>query len=348
MRADDPLFSDSFDRPNYKPMGLVATEPTAEQTSEFMIGDVSVAIILLESNGAIDPDTEDWSNEDPDHPGVDRVEMVVSKIQEGLDWWTEREPKAHLRWTYHTYIVPTSYEPITRHLSDEDLWVKEAMEYFGYTSGNRFDRVEAFDHDLRTSDGTDWAFTIFVVDSLNDEDGYFADIGWFAWAYNPGPYFMMNYRNANNYKDHMDYITAHETGHIFGARDQYASACPTDYFCTIRSGFLQVETQNCDRPACLSDVPSIMRFRLAAYNNGEVDPYGRGQVGWRDEDKDGILDAIDSDYNPEIDTDRDGIVDYWDYCPNRPGTPNLMGCPLRGGGGCGPGRGRGVACAMAW
>ncbi len=193
---DEPLFSDCRDCYDYEPMEVATTESITEETSGFMIGDVSVAIILLESNGAIDPDTEDWDNEDPDHPGVDRVEMAISKTQEGLEWWTERETRAHLTWTYHTYIIPTSYEPITRHLSDEDLWVKEAMEYFGYTSGSRSERVEAFNNDLRISDGTDWAFIIFIVDSLNDEDGYFPDPGWFAWAFTN--YFVMNYRNPNN------------------------------------------------------------------------------------------------------------------------------------------------------
>ncbi len=145
----------------------------------------------------------------------------------------------------------------------------------------------------------------------------------------------------------MSYITAHETGHVFGARDQYQKVCPTDYWCTIKSGYLRVENQNCDVPSpytCLSDVPSIMRFRLSAYNDGEVDPYGRGQVGWRDEDNDNILDAIDSDYNPDTDTDGDGIVDYWDNCPNWPGRPSRRGCP--GGGGGGGGRRR--LLIMAW
>jgi hypothetical protein len=34
---------------------------TPEDTGEFMLGRVGVTVVLLESNGQIDPSTEDWT-----------------------------------------------------------------------------------------------------------------------------------------------------------------------------------------------------------------------------------------------------------------------------------------------
>ncbi len=339
-----PIINDAIILPDDEPIGIMATEPTTQQTSEFMIGDVSVAIILMESNGTIDPNLENWDAE--------RVDMVISEIKNGLNWWAEKESKANLKFTYHIHIIETSYEPISRVSTDRRLWINEAMEYFGYTSGAYYTRVRNFDNDLRNSDGTDWAFTIFVVDSLNDSDGKFKD-GFFAFSFIGGPLFVMTYDNAGYTIDNMDAVTAHETGHIFRAADQYSGAwfCNEDSDCCSTHGYLQVENQNCNRDACLSDVPSIMRGGVLPFTNGNIDYYARGQVGWRDEDNDKILDAIDSDYNPDSDTDGDGIVDYWDNCPNVSGIPLRMGCPfIIRHKDCGPmpEMGRWVSCMTVW
>jgi len=360
MSAYDIPIDDFFIPEDYRPMGYVP-EGSATYTNDFMFGDVSVVVIFMESNGAIDEDTEDWSNEDEDYPGVDRKEMVMSKIQDGLNWWAEREPRAHLTWTFHEFetgenytIISTSYEPITRPSWDQKLWVTEAMDYFGYTSEPYYvDNVRVFDDDIRNADGTDWAFTIFVVDSLNDLDGKFAN-NKIAVACSNGPHLMMTYDNGGNCIKNMNAILAHETGHIFGATDQYenAPACNEASDCSKLYGYLHVENQNCEIAACLMDVSSIMKHSVDAYENGDVDTYGRGQVGWRDADEDDILDVIDADYPdwygyPRSDSDGDGIIDYWDDCPNTPGIPERMGCPSGGGGGgCGLWWNR--KCMMAW
>lgn len=323
---------DYVTKDGYAIRDLIAHEPTSTETSLFMIRDTSVAIILMESNGSIDPNLEDWDEV--------RKNQVISEIQAALDWWAEKDPYTFVTWTYHVYTVPTSYEPITHLSTEEHLWVNEAMAYFGYTSDDYFTyKVRDFDDDLRKSDGTDWAFTIFVVDSLNDVDGKFED-GWFAWAFgspsNPGPLMAMTYDNGGYTIDRMDAVAAHEIGHIFGAADEYTGAyhCDEHSDCYECYGYLHVENQNCMQ-GCLINVPCIMKDPIFAFTNGDLCEYTRGQVGWRDEDGDNILDAIDSDYNPDTDTDGDGIVDYWDNCPNRPGIPERMGCPARRrGGGC--------------
>ncbi len=149
-------------------MGLfAAASPT--RTSDYMYGNISVAVILPESNGSIDPNSEDWTQEE--------IDNVYAEIQDGLNWWvTNKHFLAKVNFVVHEPLVlNTGYEPITRPaFPDEEYWINETMAYLGYNSGSYFSRVRAYENDLRIEDNTDWAFTIFVVDSSNDEDGMFA------------------------------------------------------------------------------------------------------------------------------------------------------------------------------
>ncbi|MFZ3384618.1 MAG: Ig-like domain-containing protein, partial [Candidatus Methanoperedens sp.] len=257
-------------------------------TSEYMIGDIAVGIIFLESNGTKDINSEDWDNIEESR--------VVSEIKDGLNWWAAREPNAKLTFAYDIhYKLPTGYEPIKHPQSDESLWITDAMANLGYTRYPYFfDNVQDYDNAIRTKLNTDWAYTIFVVDSSNDIDGMFSD-GYFAYAYLGGPFTVMTYKNDGYGIENMDAVIAHETGHIFYANDQYYEAQQP---CTKITGYLAIENQNSAYPwgACLSNVDSIMRSQISPYTSGALDSYARQQVGWRDIDSDGILDIID--FNP--------------------------------------------------
>lgn len=260
-------------------------------TSEYLIGDVAVGIIFLESNGSIDIDKEDWTGTEESN--------VISEIQAGLNWWAAREPKAKLTFTYDIhYQVPTPYEPINRPAdpsgaNGESLWVADAMSNLSYTKfPSYFDNVYGYDNSIRKLADADWAFTIFVVDSSKDPDGLFAD-GYFAYAYLGGPFVIMTYDNDGYGIANMDAVTAHETGHIFYALDQYTEAGTP---CTGTSGYLAIQNQNSAYPypgACFSNVGSIMRSQVAPYTNGLLDAYARQQVGWKDSNTNGIFDIID-------------------------------------------------------
>ena len=89
-----------------------------------MLGDVWVTVVLLESNGTIDANREDWT--------LTERNNVKSQVQQGLQWWqdtlaahprlpvTSKEPVAfHMDFTYADNPVATGYEPITRS-SNED------------------------------------------------------------------------------------------------------------------------------------------------------------------------------------------------------------------------------------
>lgn len=287
----DELVYDAFAPPDL-PKGQVQSlsptiaEPDYYHTSEFMIGTVAVGIILPESDGSIDPSSEDWTEEE-------RLQ-VYTEIVAATDWWATREPDAQLTFVYDDHYsqpVPTSYEPISRPQSEQYLWIKEVMDNLGYNRTTAyFTQVRDYVNDLRDTYQTDWAFAFFVVDSSNDADNYFAN-GYFAYAYLGGPFSVMTYGN-NGYGIHnMDAVAAHEMGHVFLALDQYSSA---RIGCDVRAGYLNVENQNSLYGSCASNEPSIMRGQVWPYRNGDIDPYARGQIGWRDSDGDGVLDPVDT------------------------------------------------------
>jgi len=260
--------------------------PGYYQTSDYMIGDVAVGIILPESDGSADPSTEDWTTEER--------QLVYSEIVAACNWWAAREPRANLRFFYDDHCsnpVSTRYEPINHPHSEQGLWIGDVMGKLGYSASSYFTRVRDYNNALRQAYGTDWAFTIFVVDSSNDGDNYFPD-GYFAYAYLGGPFTVMTYGNNGYGPSNMDAVTAHEMGHIFLALDQYYSARQP---CTRRSGYLSVENQNSLYGGCSSNEPSIMRGQVWPYTQGAVDPYAGGQIGWWDSNANGVLDPVDTD-----------------------------------------------------
>jgi len=252
-------------------------------TSEYMLGDISVAIVLPESDGSIDRNQENWASSD--------ITKVVSEITEGVNWWRSREPNADLRFWIHWIKVDTAYEPISRPSTDDYLWINDVMNKLGYTSGYYITKVQSYANDVRASDGTDWAFVIFVAHSWWDDfwgDGEFAD-GWFAYARLGGPYMVMTWSNNGYGINNMDAVTAHEMGHVFYALDEYHGSgdSPSD-----RSGYLNVENQN-HQDGGSSNVPCIMRGLVSPYTTGSVCQYTHGQVGWRDSNSNGIMDILD-------------------------------------------------------
>ena len=255
--------------------------PNYTESSQFMIGSVAVGIIFPESDGTTDPSTEDWTD--------GKQSLVVSEIASALNWWAEREPAAQLSVVYDTpHTEPTAVEPISRPYTDQSLWVADTMTALGFSGYSYFDQVRAYNDYLRQTYHTDWAFTIFVVDSANDSDNRFSD-GYFAYAYLGGPFMVMTYGNNGYGIGNMDAVATHEMGHIFRALDQYAAA---NVACDAQSGYLQIENQN-SQQGCAIDEPSIMRGQISPYANGQIDEYARGQIGWWDSDGNGMLDPVD-------------------------------------------------------
>jgi hypothetical protein len=245
--------------------------PGYYDTSEYLIGSVGVGLIFLESNGVIDPNTENWNSTE--------ITNVQNQITQALNWWVSQNQWASLSYVLDIHTaIPTSYEPIIHpsamtNPTYEKLWVSEAMASLGYSSGDWMQRTRDYVNAMRTAKGTDWALTVYLVDSSNDVGGDFSD-GYFAYAYLGGPYIVMTYDNDGWGISCMNQVMAHEFAHIFWATDEYDGY--TEY-----SGYLNAA--DVEGSGCLMDINTLM------LSSGT-----RLQVGWRDTDGDTIQDIVDT------------------------------------------------------
>jgi hypothetical protein len=282
------------------PVGEGPYGATLSDTSEFMIGDVWVNLVLLESDGSIDPSTENWTTTE--------INNVKAEVQEGLAWWEDTLHSAmtptplndlefHIDYTYADSPIPTGYEPISRSAGgtvDEGRWIDDVLDYIGYNSpAPYFADVRQWDHHQRIAHNVDWAYTIFVVDSSADADGAFAN-GYFAYAYIGGPFLVMTYTNGGWGIDKMGQVLAHETGHIFYALDEYPGAGSyTDHSGYYNTQNLNASDGNPDPGSRVASIMADVALQNAAYANRTSSPTSLEMVGWKDSDSDGIFDVLD-------------------------------------------------------
>jgi hypothetical protein len=271
-------------------MSAIPLGATAEDTGEFFLGRVGVVPVFFESNGQIDANTENWT--------PDEIDAALAKIRTGVEWWSEALDALG---TVHTleFVIdetfarnpfPTPYEPISRTSQETSLYISPFLQAQGIGHAVSLeDAVRQFNHENRLRLETDWAFTIFLLDSSDDEDGQFAPGSEFsiAFAFAGGLYLVSpSTRPAST-------IT-HETGHIFWARDEYPGAGSW----TDRRGYYNAQNLNAaDNPTeGFVQENSIMRAGtpLAASFNSRILPAStRAMIGWLDSDGDGIFDVAD-------------------------------------------------------
>ncbi len=262
---------------------------TPEDLGDFLLGDVHVNVVFLESDGRIDPSTENWT--------AQQIAEVKQKVVEGVTWWKDlleaqnsvHELNFHFDFEYADNPFPTAYEPISRVSQDFRLWVGEFLDHvgFGDLEGDLgiSKGILAYNHAQRLKSGSDWAFTIFVVNSANDVDDRFAVGSDFsqAFAFAGGRFLISpSGRPASTY--------AHEMGHMFYALDEHGSASYT-----ARRGYYNTQNLNArsGHPDPDSRVVSIMDSHEAAFPIYAISQSAAEMVGWRDSDGDGIFDVLD-------------------------------------------------------
>lgn len=259
-----------------------------QDTGEYLLGSSTVTVVLMESTGA--QSSEDWD--------VASINAVKSKVDEALDWWedTLAEQTSVHRLSFTTDYqfadapVPTSVEPIAEKSNVYTTW---ANDFLTHANANTSDGISAdlrkFNHSQRVQYGTDWGFTIFVVNDANDSDGMFQEGGSFrrAFAFAGGRFMVVPAgRPASSF--------AHELGHMFWARDEY----PGGGSYSDHRGYYNAQNINAhDNPTQgFVQQPSIMgsgALMATAYANNTSSQSSFEMLGWRDTDGDGVFDVLD-------------------------------------------------------
>jgi hypothetical protein len=204
-------------------------------TSQRLTGSVAVGIIIVEGPNANLKFSE-----------AERTK-VVAEVQNGLGWLATQNPEG-LVFKYDIKIVTLTVQPGSSTLTSaqkETLWRDPAMQQLGFATGMA--GVSAYVEKIRTNLGTTWTYC-----------GFFTKypLGHFAYASIGGPRLVMDYANDGWGPDNIDRVFAHESGHIFGAPDEYASSgCD----CGGSWGFYGKSNANCANCAPSGGVDCLMK-----------------------------------------------------------------------------------------
>ncbi|MEE9271550.1 MAG: hypothetical protein V3V49_14970, partial [Candidatus Krumholzibacteria bacterium] len=235
--------------------------------SDFMTGTVAVTLFFVESDGSgTDPDLYTWTPQD--------MQSYLDGTAAGLAWWSSQavfafDCSVSFLINYYSGADPRCQqwmEPILHNSGFEATWVPNVMANFGYTSGSRFTRVNAFNTWQRSYYQTDRSFSAFIPYNPSPAPPTFLD-GATAFAYLGGPYSVLLFRIQGTPTAD---VFAHETGHIFRACDEYAGGCSS---CTATCGN-GVANGNCEtcNPASRDCMMKFNTFFLCSFT--------KGQIGW--------------------------------------------------------------------
>jgi len=172
---------------------------------------------------------------------------VVTEVQSGLGWLGSASTAwsaGRVTWVYDikrvTLNVSPNY-PTTSYEAMEAPWRDKAMEQLGYGAGHA--GVQSYVQGLRARLNTDSAYCAF-----------FTKYPTFRIAYANIAHLVMHYYLDVWTPENIDRIFAHETGHIFGAKDEYGN-CD----CGGQLGYCRKPNANCYTCAPNGGVRCIMK-----------------------------------------------------------------------------------------
>ncbi|HJQ68817.1 MAG TPA: putative Ig domain-containing protein, partial [Blastocatellia bacterium] len=251
-----------------------AITPNYFSNSDTMDGTVAVAVFLIESNGAIDPNVYNWSQADQT--------IAISKVIDGLNWWVDQSRAFGLARPLQFTVVPhmadnpacqQPYEPVLRPGTDAIGWISRIMTNLGMTSTDPFVNVATYNRIVRDQNQADWGFSIFIGYNPPPARSSFTD-GRASWAYLGGPLTNILFRS---YGWPLNQIVSHETGHIFYSCDEYSQpgfqTCSCSCSPEVRP---QAANGNCEESSCnRNSTPCMMRV-----NEFALCQYTVAQIGW--------------------------------------------------------------------
>ena len=173
----------------------------APPTSAYLEGSVAVGIIIVAGPTA-----------ELQFSAAERTK-IVAEVQNGLSFYASTNPKAGLTFTYDIRFVQLNVQPNPNAADLEALWRDPAIATLGFPGS--WAGVGQYVESIRQQFGTRWTYCGFFTKY---------QLGWFAYASIGGPRIVMNYDNDGWGPDNIDRVFAHESGHIFGCPDEYASS----------------------------------------------------------------------------------------------------------------------------
>ena len=148
---------------------LLAFGAAFDDTAEFMLGQVYVNVVFMESNTALvphDTETENWTPQ--------LIADAKTKVAAGVQWWQDtlaaRFPTMGnllhftLDYTHADSPVQTGYEPIQRKSDAVQNWIVDFENAVNFNRSSDFHaNLKAYNDAQRKSHSSDWSFTVFVV-----------------------------------------------------------------------------------------------------------------------------------------------------------------------------------------
>lgn len=221
----------------------------APPTSAYLEGSVAVGVIIVEG-----PRAELQFSE------AERTQ-VVAEVQNGLSWYPSVDLQGGLTFAYDIRVVRLDVASDAPAANNEARFRDPAMGALGFDAS--WNGVFQYVEDNRRRFRTRWTYCVFFTKYPVDH---------FAYASMGGPRIVMHYDNDGWGPGNIDRVFAHETGHIFGAPDEYrASGCD----CGGWWGRWGKPNVNCETCAPGGGVSCIMRA-----NDWALCPVTSAHLGW--------------------------------------------------------------------
>ncbi|WP_190085778.1 VCBS repeat-containing protein [Streptomyces longisporoflavus] len=238
--------------------GVLSADVQPHSTnSEYLEGSVAVGIVFVQGPTADLQFTED------------EVIKAVAEVQGGLGFFTTANPVAGISFAYDIQNVALTVSPDSSLPPDADAETLEAVwrDPTLASLGHKADAsgVRSYIEAIRKSFSTRWAYCVF-----------FARYPLYSSAYATADrtHVVMDYDNGAYGPDNIDTVFAHETGHVFGCPDEYASAVPP-CDCGGSHGRYGLVNGNCETCAGRGGADCLMKSNILT-----LCQYTPGHLGW--------------------------------------------------------------------